>query len=53
MENDVNYYLTEETEIYDKYNFNKINSDELYKIYDNLGNAYGLNRSIKTKKTYG
>lgn len=32
MENEVNYYLSEETEIYDRFDFNKINSDELYKI---------------------
>lgn len=53
MENDVNYYLTEETEIYDKYNFNKINSDELYKIYDNLGNAYDLIDQLRLKKHMG
>ena len=53
MENEVNYYLSEETEIYDKYNFNKINSDELYKIYDNLGNAYDLIDQLRLKKHMG
>ena len=36
MQDDVNYYLTEKSEVVGKYNFNKIESDELYKIYDNL-----------------
>ena len=53
MENEVNYYLSEETDIYDKYNFNKINSDELYKIYDNLGNAYDLIDQLRLEKRLG
>lgn len=53
MENEVNYYLSEETEIYDRYNFNKINSDELYKIYDNLGNAYDLIDQLRLRKHMG
>ena len=53
MENEVNYYLSEESEIYDMYNFNKINSDELYKIYDNLGNAYDLIDQLRLRKHMG
>ena len=50
---EVNYYLSEESEIYDSYNFNKINSDELYKIYDNLGNAYDLIDQLRLRKHMG
>lgn len=53
MENDVNYYLTEESNIMGKYNFTKISSDELYKIYDNLGNAYDLIDQLRLKKHLG
>ena len=53
MQNEVNYYLSEESEKYDKYNFNKVNSDELYKIYDNLGDAYDLIDQLRLKKHLG
>ena len=49
MENDVNYYLTEADENH-LYKFNKIDSNELYKIYDNLGNGYKLVNQLRIKK---
>ena len=53
MEDDVNYYLTEESDIEGKYDFTKISSDELYKIYDNLGNAYDLIDQLRLRKHLG
>lgn len=50
MEDDVNYYLTEETEVKGKFDFNKINSDELYKIYSNLGNIYDDINKLRIRK---
>ena len=50
MENDVNYYLTEGSEFKGKYDFIKIESKELYKIYDNLGNAYDLINQLRLRK---
>ena len=53
MENDVNYYLTEPSEDEGKYNFVKINSDEIFRVYDNLGNAYDLIDQLRLKKRLG
>lgn len=53
MENDINYYLTEESENEGKYNFTKINSNELYKIYNNLGNVYHLIDQLRLRKKLG
>lgn len=50
MENDVNYYLTQKSDIGGKYDFIKVNSDELYKIYDNLGNVYKLIDDLRIRK---
>ena len=50
MEEEITYYLTEESEVKGKYNFAKIKSDELYRIYDNLGNAYDLINQIRLRK---
>ena len=50
MQDDINYYLTEESEINGKFNFNKINSDELYKIYNNLGNIYDDINKLRIRK---
>ena len=50
MQCDINYYLTEESEVEGKYNFVKIESDELYKIYENLGNAYDLINQLRLRK---
>ena len=50
FEDSINYYLTEESEIAGKYNFTKINSNELYKIYDNLGNVYKFVDKLRLKK---
>lgn len=52
MQNDINYYLTEESEIEGKYDFTKIESNELYKIYNNLGNAYDLINQLRLRKRY-
>lgn len=43
-----NYFLTEESE--DKYNFIKIDSNELYKIYSNLGNVYDKINNLRLRK---
>lgn len=53
MSNDVNYYLTEKSEIEGKYDFKKVNSNELYRIYDNLGNAYDLIDQLRLRKQLG
>ena len=50
MQDDINYYLTQESEIDGKYDFIKINSDELYKIYDNLGDVYKLIDNLRIRK---
>lgn len=50
MEEDINYYLTQESEIKGKYDFIEVNSDELYKIYDNLGDVYKLIDQLRIRK---
>lgn len=51
MENDVNYYLTDKSDENEKkYDFNKIDSNELYKIYENLGNGYKLINQLRLRK---
>lgn len=51
MENDVNYYLTDKSdEDENKYDFHKISSNELYKIYENLGNGYKLINQLRIRK---
>lgn len=50
MEDDVNYYLTQESEIEGKYDFINVNSNELYKIYDNLGDVFKLIDDLRIKK---
>ena len=51
MLDDVNYYLTEETD--EGYNFTKIHSNKLYKIYNNLGNVYDKIDKLRLKKILG
>ena len=46
------YYLTEEAEIVGKYDINKIENDELYTIYDNLGKPYDIIDIIKIQNAY-
>lgn len=53
MPESVNYYLTEPSEAEGKYDFVKITSDELYRLYDNLGNAYDLIDQLRLKKHLG
>ena len=53
MQDDINYYLTEESEKEGKYDFTKIESDELYKIYDNLGKPYDLIDQLRLQKHLG
>lgn len=53
MEDDVNYYLTEESGKFGKYDLVRINSNELYKIYDNLGNPYRLIDQLRLRKRLG
>lgn len=50
MEDDINYYLTQESEVSGKYDFIKVNSNELYKIYDNLGDVYKLIDNLRIRK---
>ena len=52
FEDSINYYLTEESEITGEYNFTKIESNELYKIYDNLGNVYKLVDQLRLKRRF-
>ena len=42
-----NYYLSEVSDNENKYNFTQIDSYELYKIYDNLGEPYDELDSIR------
>lgn len=53
MQEDINYYLTEPSEEEGKYDFVKINSDEIFRVYDNLGNAYDLIDQLRLKKRLG
>ena len=53
MENEINYYLAEESENKGKYDFNKLGSDELFKIYDNLGRPYDLIDQLRLQKHLG
>lgn len=48
LEEDVNYYLTEKCG--DKYDFTKIGSNELYRIYNNLGNVYHEINKLRIRK---
>lgn len=48
MGDEINYYLTEECG--DKYNFFKINSNELYKLYNNLGDVYNEINKLRIRK---
>ena len=50
MEEDIKYYLTEESETDGKYNFTNIDSSELYKIYSNLGNVYDEINKLRLRK---
>ena len=52
MEDEINYYLTEKSDEEFKYDFTKINSKELYKIYDNLGSPYKLINQLKLRKKF-
>ena len=51
MQKDINYYLT--TPYEDTYDFVKIESDELYKIYDTLGKPYDLIDELRLRKHLG
>lgn len=53
MQEDVNYYLTEPSESEGKYDFVKIKSDEIVRVYDNLGNAYDSIDQLRLKKRFG
>lgn len=53
MKDSVNYYLTVPSHRYIPFNFKKIESDELYKIYDNLGKPYDLIDQLRLKKHLG
>ena len=50
MENDVNYYLTQKEGNENKYDFIKIKSNQLYKLYDNLGDGYKLINKLRIRK---
>ena len=50
---DVNYYLAEDSITTGKYDFIRIHSNELYKIYDNLGNPYRLIDKLRLRKKLG
>lgn len=52
FEDSINYYLTEESEMPGKYDFTKIESNELYKVYDNLGNVYKLVDQLRLKRRF-
>lgn len=49
LEDKTNYYLTCESEIPNKFDINKIDSNELYVLYDNLGEPYDYLDKLKLK----
>ena len=53
MEDKINYYMTQKLETDETYDFIKVDSKELYKIYDNLGNAYDLIDQLRLRKHMG
>ena len=53
MEDKINYYMAQKLETDEKYDFIKVDSKELYKIYDNLGNAYDLIDQLRLRKHMG
>ena len=53
FEDSINYYLTQESNIKGEYSFKRIENDELYKIYDNLGRPYDLIDQLRLKKHLG
>jgi len=53
MQEDVNYYLAEPSVAEGKYDFVKIKSDEIVRVYDNLGNAYDSIDQLRLKKRFG
>lgn len=53
MQDFANYYLTVPSHRYIPFNFKKIEHDELYKIYDNLGKPYDLIDQLRLKKHLG
>lgn len=50
LEEEVNFYLTEESEVEGKYDFTKIRSNELFKLYNNLGDGYKLINKLRIRK---
>ena len=53
FEDSINYYLTQESNTKGEYSFKRIQTDELYKIYDNLGKPYDLIDQLRLKKHLG
>ena len=53
MQDYVNYYLTVPSHRYVPYNFKKIEQNELYRIYDNLGKPYDLIDQLRLRKRLG
>ena len=53
MTEDISYYLTEPSQVEGKFNFTKIRSDELYKLYENLGNPYQMINQLRLRKRLG
>ena len=51
--NDTNFYLTYESDIKNKFTFEKISSDELNIIYDTLGKPYELLSKISIESDFG
>lgn len=50
MEEYVNYYLSQKLGNENKYDFVKIKSNQLYKLYDNLGDGYKLINKLRIRK---
>ena len=47
--NDTNFYLTEESEISGKYNYNLIDDLDIMKVYMNLGNPFDILNGVRFK----
>lgn len=53
FEDSVNFYLTKESQTKGQYSFKRIKSNELYRLYDNLGNPYDLIDELRLRKHLG
>ena len=49
LKNETNFYLTQKDENSEKYNVEKIEYDNLYELYSNLGDSYDIIDEVRGK----